>query len=150
MMLRATALAAAAAVLALAACNPAPTAPAETAPPALPPMVEPAGCMVTSPAEGTPERTAALDAVRPTVEAMAGKPVEFVVTRLDVACDYARLIANPQAKSGGDHYETIDAMLVRKDGKWELGLMAAAEEDSPPAGEQYKAKYADAPAALVN
>jgi len=148
MILRATALAAA--VLALAACKPATPAPADAAPPATPPMVEPVACTVTSPAEGTPERTAALDAVRPSVEAMAGKPVEFVVTRLDVACDYARLIANPQAKSGGDHYEPIDAMLVRKDGKWELGLMAAGEEDSPPAGEQYKAKYADAPAALLN
>ena len=47
-------------------------------------------------------------------------------------------------------FEPVDALLVRKDGQWTLGLMAAGEEDSPPAGEQYKAKYPDAPPALVN
>lgn len=138
------------AALLLAACKPAAPAPADTAPPTLPPMVEPAGCTVSSPAEGSPERAAIQDALRPAVESMTGKPVAFTVSRLDVACDYARIVAAPASTSGSDHYETIDAMMVRKGGKWELGLMAAGEEDSPPAGEQYKAKYADAPAALVN
>ena len=137
------------AVLALAACKPAAPAPAE-APPTLPPMVEPAGCTVSSPAEGSPERAAIQDALRPTVESMTGKPVAFTISRLDVACDYARIVAAPASTDGANQYESIDAMMVRKNGAWALGMVAALEEDSPPAGEQYKAKYADAAAGLVN
>lgn len=137
----------AAAALALAACKPA--APVET-PPAQPPVVEPAACALSAPAEGSPERTAIQDALRPIVVSMTGSPVAFTVTRLDVACDYARIVADPASADGANHYETIDAMMVRKAGKWELGMIASGEEGSPPAGEQFKAKYADAAAGLVN
>ena len=148
MTLRRLAAAAPLAVIAaLAACKPATPQKSE---PATPPVVEPAACAVASPPEGSSDRAAILEALRPTVETMTGKPVDFTVTRLDVACDYARLIADPKAKAGGDHYETVDALMVRKDGAWTLGLVAAAEEDSPPPGEQYKARYPDAPAGLVN
>ncbi|MBX7248437.1 MAG: hypothetical protein K1X35_05220 [Caulobacteraceae bacterium] len=138
-----------AATLALAGCKPAPAG-QEATPPAPPPAVEPVVCTVSQPANGSPERVAVLDALRPAVEQMTGKPVEFVVTRLDVACDYARVVADPRAKAGTDRYETIDALMVRKDGAWTLGLMAAGEEDSPPAGQQYRARYADVPAALAD
>lgn len=138
-------------MLGLSACSrPAPTKDQPIAPPSEPPAPAADACPLSHPANGSPERAAILDALRPTVEAMTGKPVEFVVSRLDVACDYARVVADPRAKTGTDQYETIDAMIVRKDGAWTLGLVAAAEEASPPPGEQYKAKYPDVAPELVN
>lgn len=80
---------------------------------------------------------------------MTGKPVEFVVNRLETACDHARLIAEPRARAGGDQYEPLDVLLVKKDGVWTLGMIAAGEEDSDPAADQYRARYPDAPEALL-
>lgn len=140
------------ALLALGACTPpaakdAPPAQAAAAPASAP--TQPGACVVGSPAAGSAERTAILDAVRPKIEDMTGKPIEFVVNRLETACDYARLIAEPRAKAGGDQYESIDAFFVKKDGVWTLGMIAAGEEGSDPAADQYKAKYPDAPESLL-
>lgn len=145
------ALFAAAASLALGACTPpaARDAPAAPSPEAVPGPAQTATCVVASPAAGSAERKAILDAVRPKIEEMTGKPVEFVVNRLETACDYARLIAEPRARSGADHYESIDVFFVKKDGKWTLGMIAAGEEGSDPAADQFKAKYPDAPEALL-
>jgi hypothetical protein len=133
-----------AAVLALGACN----APAAKDAPT-PAPTQPATCALASPAAGSAERKAILDALRPKIEEMTGKPVEFVVNRLETACDFARVIAEPRAKTGGDHYESIDAWFVKKDGVWTLGMIAAGEEGSDPAADQYKARYPDAPEALL-
>lgn len=134
--------------LALAACSP----PADKAAPAGSTTPDatatPAACVLTPVPEGD-ERKAILDALRPKIEEMAGKPVEFVVNRLETACDYARLIAQPQSKDGADKYETVDAFFVKADGKWSLSMIAAAEEGSNPAADQYKAKHPDAPEALL-
>lgn len=141
--------AAALAALALAACTPPAATPATPAADeaAAPPAA--AACVLTPAAEGSADRSAILDALRPKIEEMTGKPVEFVVNRLETACDYARIIAQPQAKGGADRYETVDALLVRRNGKWELSMIAAAEEGSDPAADQYRAKHADAPEALL-
>lgn len=135
-----------AAVLALGACN----APgAKDTPTPAQATTQPASCVLASPAAGSAERAAILDALRPRIEAMTGKPVEFVVNRLETACDYARLIATPRARSGSDEYEPVDVLFVRKDGVWALGMIAAGEEDSDPAADQYKARYSGAPEALL-
>ena len=135
-----------AAVLALGACN-APAA--KDAPATAPATTQPASCVLASPAAGSAERKAILDALRPKIEEMTGKPVEFVVNRLETACDYARLITEPRARSGGDQYESIDALFVKKDGVWTLGMIAAGEEGSDPAADQYKARFPGAPEALL-
>ena len=139
-----------AAALALGACNPPASkdapAPSSDTPPA---TTQPAACTLAAPGAGSAERTAILDAVRPKIEELTGKPVEFVVNRLETACDYARLIAEPRAKTGGDRYEPVDAFLVKKDGVWTLGMIAAGEEGSDPAADQYRARYPDAPEGLL-
>lgn len=138
------------AALVLAGCSPPATTDAPVPPPAAPPATaQPAGCTLAAPAAGSAERKAILDALRPKIEAMTGKPVEFVVNRLETACDYARLIAEPRARTGGDQYESIDAFFVKKDGVWTLGMIAAGEEGSDPAADQYKARYPDAPEGLL-
>lgn len=145
---RIAALAAALAGLSIAACSP----PSDKAAPAGSPTPDaaatPAACVLTPVPEGA-ERTAILDALRPKIEAMAGKPVEFVVNRLETACDHARLIAQPQSRDGAEKYETVDAFFVKTDGQWTLSMIAATEEGSDPAADQYKAKHPDAPEALL-
>ena len=110
---------------------------------------DPSSCTAITPAAGSPDRAAILDALRPRVEAMTGKPVEFEISRLEIACDYARLIAQPRAAGGTDRYEPVDALFERKDGAWSLALIAATEEGSDPAADQYKAARPDAPEALL-
>lgn len=139
-----------AAMLALGACNaPAAKDAPAPAPAAAPATAQPANCTLSAPAAGSAERKAILDALRPKIEEMTGKPVEFVVNRLETACDYARLIAEPRARTGSDRYESVDAFFVKKDGVWTLGMIAAGEEGSDPAADQYKVKYPDAPEGLL-
>lgn len=107
-------------------------------------------CPKASPAPGSAERKAILDALRPRIESMTGKRVEFVVRRLDTACGFARAIVEPREKGGqGDQYETIDAFFTKRNGAWRLGMIASAEEDSPPAADQYRSRWPSAPAALL-
>ena len=109
-----------------------------------------ATCAAHTPGPGSKERKAILDAVRPRVEAMVGKRVEFIVAKLDVACGYARLLATPQEPGGnGDRYEMIDAFFVKKDGVWRFGMMTSSEEGDPPGADQIKARYPKAPEILL-
>jgi hypothetical protein len=84
-------------------------------------------------AEGSAQRRAILDALRPgVVEAMRG-PVEFVVEQMEVKDGWALVLAQPQRPGGGridprtvlpaDQLEftdglRIDALLRFKGGKW--------------------------------
>lgn len=107
-------------------------------------------CAARTPAPGSKERKAILDALRPRIEAMVGKKVEFVVARLDVACGYARLLATPQETGGnGDHYEMIDVLFVKRNGAWKFAMIAATEEGSDPGADQYKARYPNVPEVLL-
>lgn len=107
-------------------------------------------CRAHVPRVGSAERRALMNALRPRVEAMVGKPVEFVVGKLNVACGYARLLASPQEKGGhGDHYEAVDAFFVKRNGVWRLGMIASSEPDSDPAADQYRARWPDAPQSLL-
>ena len=53
-----------------------------------------------SPAAGSAQRRAILDAIRPGVEAQIGPNVEFVVRRLRVVQGWALVIADPQRRGG--------------------------------------------------
>ncbi len=107
-------------------------------------------CRSHVPPVGSAERKALMNALRPHIEAMVGKPVEFVVGKLDVACGYARLLASPQEKGGqGDHYEDVDAFFVKRNGVWRFGMIASSEPDSDPAADQFKARWPNAPDVLL-
>jgi hypothetical protein len=55
---------------------------------------------VVTPASGSPEREAILDALRPTFEKVLGKPIEFRVSSLRVAAGFAWVVVHPQRANG--------------------------------------------------
>jgi len=61
----------------------------------------PAAAQTHTPARGTLQRAAILDAVRPMVEAELGAPVEFVVNHLRVLGEWAFVSLIPQRSGGG-------------------------------------------------
>ena len=54
-----------------------------------------------TPAPGTPERRALMNAIRPSVERELGAPVEFVVRTLRVGRGWAFAVVEPQRPGGG-------------------------------------------------
>jgi hypothetical protein len=89
---------------------------------------------VTSPAQGTPERKAILDTLRPTLEAELKAELVFVVSDIRASADWAFVMAQPQRKDGkklngkniyGEHWEhmdglTLTAVLRKKTNRWTL------------------------------
>ena len=87
----------------------------------------------TAPAtEGSAQRRAILDALRPTIARELRSPVEFVVYRLAVENGWAALIVHPQRPGGGaidgrhlPYFEDRDgldvyAIMQFRDGRWRL------------------------------
>jgi hypothetical protein len=58
--------------------------------------------VVTIPPQGSPERTAILNGLRPMVIAEVGAPVEFVVGTIRVVGEWAFVEARPQRPGGGE------------------------------------------------
>jgi hypothetical protein len=89
---------------------------------------------VMSPAQGTPERKAILDTLRPTLEAELKAALVFVVSDIRASADWAFVMAQPQRKDGkkldgkkiyGEDWEhmdglTITAVLRKKSNRWTL------------------------------
>ena len=87
---------------------------------------------VVSPAQGTPERKAVLDILRPKLEAELKAELVFVVSDMRVSADWAFVMAQPQRKDGkkldgpkiyGEHWEhmdglTLTAVLRKKANQW--------------------------------
>ncbi|WP_296817702.1 hypothetical protein [Brevundimonas sp.] len=95
---------------------------------------------IHTPAPGTPERRAILDAIRPEVEADLGPPVEFVVEEMRVSGTWAFVHAEPQRPGGGridaphDDFQdgnTTYAVLRRRDGRWRPLMVAVGPSDVP-------------------
>lgn len=108
------------------------------------------GCRAQTPQPGTQRRVAILNALRPHVEALAGEDIEFVVDRMRVACNWARVVVRPQTPGGvGNRYETIDALLERSNSTWRMRQIACGEMDCAPAAEQYRNAYDSLPSALL-
>lgn len=95
---------------------------------------------VSSPAPGTSERRAILDAVRPLVIAQVGPPVEFVVNDIRVVSSYAFVAVEPQRPGGGRiDYSHLDdgmmdglrteAILVKRNGRWLVTQHATGATD---------------------
>ncbi|HEY8065161.1 MAG TPA: hypothetical protein VIF40_10615 [Methylosinus sp.] len=85
------------------------------------------------PQQGSTERAAILDALRPSAEAAFGKPIEFRVLWLRVAKGHALLRAHPQRPGGkpiklwesceqsAEELE-LEALMRRTDEKWRIVL----------------------------
>lgn len=93
-----------------------------------------------SPAPGSSERRAILDAVRPVVVAQVGPPVEFVVNDIRVVGRYAFVVVEPQRPGGGRiDYSHLDdglmdglrteAILVNRSGRWLVAHHATGATD---------------------
>lgn len=109
-----------------------------------------AGCRGETPQPGSQRRMAILNALRPHVEAMVGEDVEFMVDRIRVACDFARVIVRAQTPGGhGNHYEPVDALLQRSNGTWRMRQIACTEVGCAPAAQQYSQAYPNLPRALL-
>lgn len=108
------------------------------------------GCRAQTPQPGTQRRVAILNALRPRIEDMAGEDVEFMVDRIRVACNWARVSVRPQTPGGGgNRYETVDALLERSNSTWRVRQIACGEMDCAPASQQFREAYPTLPTALL-
>lgn len=93
----------------------------------------PANGQAYSPLPGSPERSAILDALRPSIEAQLGPNIEFVVKDFKVYRGWAFVLADPQRKGGAaidgrryfpDWYDIggleTSAILRFQHGRWNL------------------------------
>lgn len=93
---------------------------------------------IHTPAPGSAERRAILDAIRPGVEADLGPPVEFMVEEMRVSGTWAFVHAEPQRPGGGriaaprDDFRdgnTTYAVLRRHGGRWRPLMVAVGPTD---------------------
>ena len=110
-----------------------------------------------TPAPGSMERTAILNALRPSVEGQLGPNIEFVIQSLDVENGWAFVQAMPQRRGGGqidwrryyttsewEHMDglTITALLQYRYKRWNLVEKAIGATDAwycdMPAGRAIK------------
>ena len=95
-----------------------------------------------TPQPGSPERSAILEALRPSIEAQLGPNVEFVIKDLQVYRGWAFVMADPQRKGGGkidgrrylpDSYDIggleTTAVLRYQKGRWRLVQSAIGATD---------------------
>ena len=83
-----------------------------------------------TPAAGSAERKAIMDAMRAHRRRFDPRPVTFVVSRLRVQRGWAWLSVQPQSPDGRSRYEGEDALLRRRNGRW------AVAEVMPAVGER--------------
>lgn len=89
---------------------------------------------VRTPAPGSAERRAILDALRTEMRRFDRRPVEFVVRHLRVQSGWAWLSADPRSPGGRSRYEREAALLVRRARGWEVAarMPAAGEREGTP------------------
>ena len=87
-----------------------------------------------TPARGSAERKAILDAMRAHRRRFDTQPVIFVVGHLRVQRGWAWLSVAPQSPDGRSKYEDESALLRRRAGRWEVveTMPAAGEREGTP------------------
>ena len=87
-----------------------------------------------TPARGSAERKAILDAMRAHRRRFDAQPVIFVVGHLRVQRGWAWLSVAPQSPDGRSKYEDESALLRRRAGRWEVveTMSAAGEREGTP------------------
>jgi hypothetical protein len=102
---------------------------------------------VYTPAKGSKERKAIMDAMRAKGD---DQDRVFVVTRLKVSNGWAWLDANPQSSDGSNRYESESALLQKQGSRWRVIDQPCGESDCDYAAEldRIQADYPDAPEAI--
>lgn len=76
----------------------------------------PAG--ISTPARGSPEREAILGELRAFTKRMSDLDMVFVVRHLKSGCGWAWIEADPRSADGTQHYEQVQVLLARRNGRW--------------------------------
>lgn len=71
-----------------------------------------------TPAKGSEDRKAVLDALRVVIRKMSGLEVIFVVRHLKVNNGWAWVETDPGSADGKQHYEPMVGLLHKKNGRW--------------------------------
>ena len=86
---------------------------------------------IHTPARGSAERKAILDAMRLKVKELHQLDVVFVVVTMKVGNVWAWVHTQPQSKDGSSHYEDFLALLKRTNGSWLVVEIPCTEPDNP-------------------
>ena len=100
-----------------------------------------------TPAKGSSERKAILDAARAPIEKMLSRKVVLVVHYLKVHEGWAWLTVDPQTPDGAEHFESLSGLFHEQKGQWTLMEWMPSEEgtDEKAYFKKVKAKYPSAP-----
>jgi len=100
-----------------------------------------------TPAEGSPERNAIIQATKHALARQGRKNLVLVVPYLKVHNGWAWIQVNPQSANGTQHYESQSGLLQQETTKWRLLEWMPAEEgiDYTKYFKNLKAKYPSAP-----
>ena len=71
-----------------------------------------------TPATGSEDRKAIMDALRVVIRKMSGLEVIFVVRHLKINKGWAWVEADPESADGKNHYEPMVGLLHKKSGRW--------------------------------
>lgn len=82
-----------------------------------------------TPAPGSPERRALLDALRAELRRWQGLDAIFVVDWMKVANGWAWAQVRPQSRDGLSHYEDVSALLRFEQGHWRVLELVGPEDD---------------------
>jgi len=87
-----------------------------------------------TPARGSAERKAIMDAMRAHRRRFDPRPVTFVVSNLRVQRGWAWLAVQPQSPDGRSRYEGEEALLRRRNGRWAVAevMPAVGEREGTP------------------
>jgi hypothetical protein len=99
--------------------------------------------VVLTPAPGSAERRAILDALRAELRRWHEVEVAFVVDRLRVARDWAWVETRPQSPDGQSQYEDVSALLRREQGRWRVLELGVDPDD------ELSRRYPGPPSALL-
>jgi hypothetical protein len=86
---------------------------------------------VHTPAPGTVERKALLEALRVKVKELHGLDVIFVIRTMNVSDGWAWVHTLPRSGDGSGSYEDFYALLRRDKGGWHVAEIPCTEPDSP-------------------
>jgi len=86
---------------------------------------------VCTPAPGSAERRAILDAMRMKVKALHQLDVIFMVKTMKVSNGWAWVHTIPRSKDGSSMYEDFYALLHKENGRWKIAEIPCTEPDNP-------------------
>jgi hypothetical protein len=89
------------------------------------------GETASTPAPGSTERRAILDAMRLKIKELHELDVIFIVKTMNVSKGWAWVHTMPRSKDGGSMYEDFYALLHKENGRWTIAEIPCTEPDNP-------------------